>query len=520
LEPWSDLTFLHNVVCKDSVCSVWYFVDLKLLAEMAANRIKGLVSRNKRRLKEDGFDLDLTYITENIIAMGFPSEKLEGYYRNHMEDVIKFLELKHKDRYKVYNLCSERSYDPNKFHNRVAQYPFEDHNPPQLQLIKPFCEDLDMWLVQHSDNVAVIHCKAGKGRTGVMICAYLLHRKHFQDADTALKHYGATRTRDEKGVTIPSQRRYVLYYSDLLQPGIEYQQVSLLLRGIKFETIPMFSGGSCTPYFEVHQLKVKVYTSPVYEGIRKDRSSFYMPVNSGSQSVPICGDTKIEFFNKSKINKKEKMFHFWFNTFFVTDRENLHQNGAACAAGNENNELLSLTLPKMELDRANKDKSHKLFSPNFKVKIFFSSMHETGILERSKSADDMINDRHAVHPGRATHTSTMRNQLRPPPTHKGWSSPSSPTTSSPLTPPSSHITIRNKHSTSDHSVLEKYHLLPAEGSNKSSRLVFKGEHDSDTGSISGSNDAMSFGCSDSEAQDDLSDTESENEWEDCEVTQV
>ncbi|BFZ17720.1 hypothetical protein BsWGS_20759 [Bradybaena similaris] len=489
---------------------------------MAANRIKILVSRNKRRLKEDGFDLDLTYITPNIIAMGFPSEKLEGYYRNHMEDVIRFLESKHRDHYKVYNLCSERSYDPVKFHNRVAYYPFDDHNPPRLELIKPFCEDLDKWLVQHPDNVAAIHCKAGKGRTGVMICAYMLHRNRFKDADDALKHYGQTRTRDAKGVTIPSQRRYVLYYADLLKPGVEYQQVSLLLRGVKFETIPMFSGGSCTPYFEVHQLKVKVYTSPVYEGVRKDRNSFYMPVNHGNQSIPVCGDIKVEFFNKSKINKREKMFHFWFNTFFVTERENSHQNGTAGTADSENNELLSLTLPKMELDRANKDKSHKLFSPNFKVKIYFSPMHETSVLERSKSADDMMNDRYVVHPGRgASHTYTTRNQLNPQSSQKGWSSPSSPTTASVISCPSaSHAAMRNKHSTSDHSLLEKYHLLPPEGSNPSPRLAFKGGHDSDTGSVTGSNEAMSFGCSDSEAQDDLSDTESENEWEDCEITQV
>lgn len=37
-----------------------------------------------------------------------------------------------------------------------------------------------------------------QGRTGLMICCYILHRGWAENADEALKHYGQTRTHDTK----------------------------------------------------------------------------------------------------------------------------------------------------------------------------------------------------------------------------------------------------------------------------------------------------------------------------------
>jgi hypothetical protein len=70
------------------------------------NVARGLVSKKKIRYQQDGFDLDLAYITEQIIAMGFPVEGdgLESKYRNPMEEVIRFMEEKHPGHYKIYNL--------------------------------------------------------------------------------------------------------------------------------------------------------------------------------------------------------------------------------------------------------------------------------------------------------------------------------------------------------------------------------------------------------------------------------
>jgi phosphatidylinositol-3,4,5-trisphosphate 3-phosphatase and dual-specificity protein phosphatase PTEN len=55
-----------------------------------------------------------------------------------------------------------------------------------------------------------------------------------------LDFYGQKRTMDEKGVTIPSQRRYIHYYDRLLRQELVYKTVKLYLRTIVLDPVPAF----------------------------------------------------------------------------------------------------------------------------------------------------------------------------------------------------------------------------------------------------------------------------------------
>lgn len=64
---------------------------------------------------------------------------------------------------------------------QVATFPFSDHNCPPIQLIASFCQSAYSWLKEDIQNVVVVHCKAGMGRTGLMICSLLLFLKASHD---------------------------------------------------------------------------------------------------------------------------------------------------------------------------------------------------------------------------------------------------------------------------------------------------------------------------------------------------
>ncbi|KAI0341469.1 phosphatases II [Trametopsis cervina] len=140
--------------------------------------VRRFVSGNKARFRDEDLDLelDLAYITDHVIVMGYPSKGVEGFYRNRREDAKKFLEHRHGKNFWVFNFCpvKENSYPASFFDGRVSRYPFPDHHAPPLAILPLIAREMRIWLDGSPDRVAVLHCKAGKGRSGTMACSYLL----------------------------------------------------------------------------------------------------------------------------------------------------------------------------------------------------------------------------------------------------------------------------------------------------------------------------------------------------------
>eukprot|EP00033_Pygsuia_biforma_P004822 GCRY01005287.1.p1 GENE.GCRY01005287.1~~GCRY01005287.1.p1 ORF type:complete len:509 (-),score=120.34 GCRY01005287.1:358-1884(-) len=187
------------------------------------NATRNIVTQNKMRYKQDGFDLDLCYLLDRVIVMSFPAEKAkEKLYRNNIKEVARFFDTKHPEHYQIVNTCKHKSYSKEPFHGRVVKFGIEDHNVPTLQLMLDFAVWATGWLADDPKNVMAIHCKGGKGRTGTMACSYLLYAKVCKDADSALIFFGQQRTDSSKGkkiqgVETSSQRRYVHYLDQALK---------------------------------------------------------------------------------------------------------------------------------------------------------------------------------------------------------------------------------------------------------------------------------------------------------------
>ncbi len=87
---------------------------------------------------------------------------------------------------------------------RFAYFPMMDHNPGPVPIIFRFALDVAMFLAADQKNIVAVHCKAGKGRSGLAICSYLILIEAVDTADNAIKLFNSRRTSNGKGLGIAS----------------------------------------------------------------------------------------------------------------------------------------------------------------------------------------------------------------------------------------------------------------------------------------------------------------------------
>lgn len=102
------------------VFGVWSALTLRM---HVIKLLRVAVSQNKRRLVDPagGFDLDLAYVCDRVIAMAIPAVH-RAPYRNDIFEVARFFSQKHYGQFRVINLCEEfeengnGNYAPSYFH--------------------------------------------------------------------------------------------------------------------------------------------------------------------------------------------------------------------------------------------------------------------------------------------------------------------------------------------------------------------------------------------------------------------
>lgn len=188
--------------------------------------------------QELDLDLDLTYITDNVIVSSGPvNQFLKLICRYPIEDFIRFLNHNHgSDNWHIWNFKYEsQDYHPKDFEGKVSYFQFPDHQAPTMQILYHSVVDIHRFLTGAPSRVALLHCRAGKGRSGTLCCAYLMYSNSLEQrsmlAPQVMDMFTSKRMKDfaGDGVSIQSQRRYLEYWHRFLM--LTQQEQEMVLAG-------------------------------------------------------------------------------------------------------------------------------------------------------------------------------------------------------------------------------------------------------------------------------------------------
>jgi protein-tyrosine phosphatase len=163
--------------------------------------------------------------------MAYPSRA----YRNPLPQLLSFLTSRHGTNWKIFEFRAEGTgYRDGEVEGRIEHWPWPDHHPPPFAVLPGLIPSLQAWLGEVADKgdgdaangrVAVLHCKAGKGRSGTVACSYLIAVQGWT-VESALERFTQRRMRAGfgDGVSIKSQRRWISYVNRWAADGRRYDE--------------------------------------------------------------------------------------------------------------------------------------------------------------------------------------------------------------------------------------------------------------------------------------------------------
>lgn len=362
------------------------------------------INRHKNSL---GLVIDLTYISDKLIVCSYPVMKYPRmFYRNSLKDLVTYLDFHHgSGNWKIFNLkvevCdsdytdedimsiisgSSAKQSTNSFDFRTGSSSLQylilltkhgkkvdielpshsssefqlkkklkiddvlsrrgwlDHFPPPFLLLEEIIDEIHEYLNSDNKKVVVIHCKMGKGRSGVISIAYLMKYRQIPMIESS-QLFMSTRFKPgiTRGVTIYSQLRYLRYhetficYDSIFRPQIikQLQSCTFVITSLVFKN-PLgsitrdFIGSTCMLGIKIQKYSKGNNCLIDLLSIECDEESDMIEFSNGKciitpNTIVDTSDTRICFGLRSRttefinnVTKLTSAANCWLNLYWET----------------------------------------------------------------------------------------------------------------------------------------------------------------------------------------------------------
>ncbi|KRZ05623.1 Tensin [Trichinella zimbabwensis] len=249
--------------------------------------------------------LFLFHCAHNLLT--FTSAGCDDLYSKSVQLTIKMLASKHNGKFKIFNVSKERNELANL---NVFECGWPECLAPALEKLCTICKEMDRWLELCTENVVVIHQKGGFRRAAVVVSAFMHYCSICASESQMLEHLAMQQYCKQHSL-LPSQRRYVQNFANLLSERIEVNSEPVVLYTLVVRGLTK----RCPVYFKIYGKMVPVFTSNVVTGSGAEVlvARFRPPVSLRGDILLKCCSAEDEFHQKCTL------FQCQFNTCTVNN---------------------------------------------------------------------------------------------------------------------------------------------------------------------------------------------------------